>query len=689
MNPFVKWLTLLAFCPPIFAHAGGEKFPTPSLVFPTQEETQLPSRARRLNAFERADREADLESLDELDQDILYMRELRNRPLPPPSKESLASPPPNGKSILFFDLNFAPSEIAAARTAAAALGETLLLYPQRTQAQQDAIEKGYRETVSVGQQLAKCQRVPAADCTDLSEKLLAAQTRVTELVEKIQRLDPQSLLSITAELSAQNVRITDIVFSGHSGGTGFFMGLFGNLSVDDLVLATQRHPEIFSDLQSVLLWGCYSGTLDSLTEYWQKKLPSVKGFFGYRNRAPLGIRESSGRLLKSYLLHEAKFLAAPNIKIAHQIFRGLDLVADLDATALTGDYYYSYDQVGKVSDMLKVCQDFDSKLLDKYNCYNLGQPGCENPPANHLGPLRELYSFLQVNRHCATILQQKYGHLPTPDYIIRLIYMDTVKANFEKWHKSDFQSFADYADEIGFPSNVRLDKFARSTRAEDSALFKKATEGYLKAGMRDLTYLDRPDWRKYLAIGNSIGSMQMLLGYTELMEPCVPFSWIEPGAKETDTCGLSTYLVRPISKGQDEKFTASYSNYISLRWFKDTDPWLMWSGYVIWSDFTVLKMSREGELDIQIEMLKKEPPPLSAAEQNRLARYQSLKDEAEKLNNEDLKASLLREIDDTLAFFDREIAEFSAMPNARQAVVRLNESKSAFAGARQRLSDLN
>src|SRR4051812_34980375 len=48
------------------------------------------------------------------------------------------------KTVLFFDLNFAPSEILSAKIAAQSRGENILIYPERTEEQQTEIDKRYR-----------------------------------------------------------------------------------------------------------------------------------------------------------------------------------------------------------------------------------------------------------------------------------------------------------------------------------------------------------------------------------------------------------------------------------------------------------------------------------------------------------------------------------------------------------------
>ncbi|RYZ94489.1 MAG: hypothetical protein EOP11_26295, partial [Proteobacteria bacterium] len=301
--------------------------------------------------------------------------------------------------ILFLDLNFSPAEIVAARAVAKARGEQLLLYPERSDALQAQLDPAYRESQAKQATYYKCIRETQTDCTKQKQSHDASRKKLDTLVARLTRVNGPEFGKIAAGLAQANTRLTAIVFSGHSGGNGSFTGTLGTLNLSEIREAFEKNPGPVASLRSILLWGCYAGTFHSLRTLWQLAFPTVKAFVGFERQSPLGIRESSGRYLRSYLANENGLLNARTLSQAHGIFRKLDLVAPLDGSALVGDWYFTYEQAFSVTEMESRCQSFDPKLYEAYLCYQEGKKGCEQPPGDHRGPLRELYSFLQVNRH--------------------------------------------------------------------------------------------------------------------------------------------------------------------------------------------------------------------------------------------------------------------------------------------------
>lgn len=549
-----------------------------SVEFPDPGISRLPSRAERLHALEFLGQDVKPESLDELAQDLLYLSKWKEGLLKKkneiPSfhdaRPQKAQSSQLKKAIIFFDMNFSPAEIKAAKEAAKARGEEFILFPERTESQQREIEKHDRRQIGLWAELQKCQQQSTQSCLPIENQIKDVRHKLEQVLRQIPSIN--DLNAIFAKIEAKQLNPSVLILSGHSAGGLMFSGVFGRLLADDVTKALVQRPHLTKYLSSVLLWGCYTGTLSSLTEVWQRKLPPGIAFIGYRNRSPLGIRPSSGRLLKSYLFKEQVFLAAQETQEAHQVFRSLDLVADLDATAVRGNIFFAYDRAAPVSELLAKCDQFDPKLMEQYICFWEGQPGCENPPANHLGPLRQLYSYLQINRHCQDILRSKHPKLPTPEQLVRLIYIDNIKANFARHHSHEFKSYNDYLSELNISSQGRVESYIGSTRSMDLQRFHLVEGAINKLGFRDGSFINRSNWQSIFKFSDANRGLKFVIEGDQSarwLEPCTPFSWIELGSKELDSCGFGFFLGRPLSSLAELRLIKSYYNNLFYFWSKE------------------------------------------------------------------------------------------------------------------------
>ncbi|MGZ3825954.1 MAG: hypothetical protein ACXVCR_13440 [Bdellovibrio sp.] len=571
----VRLLSLCFLFVSSISYANLKNFDVPNLSVEIESNvpSQLPLRSQRVWALEQLGLIKEVNQLDELEQDLLYLKLLKNGQIHS-AKTQLNGQDENSqpkiksnKTIVFFDLNFAPAEIAAVREAARIRGDNLVLIPERTEEQQRDIERQYVLTVKLEDKVRQCYFHPNENCEGLLKQFKDAKKRLDNIVSQIKRVDSAS--EVFSKMDRDGIVPSVYIFSGHSGGRGL-TGVFGSLTANAIHEEIDKHPKLFSNVTSMLLWGCYTGTLSNLSDGWQALFPKVKAFAGYRNRAPLGIRPSSGQLLKSYLLNEQNFLSASDVNKTHKIFKKLDFVADLDATALIDGYYLTYEKAEKVSELFKRCEQFDEKLLTSYSCYFDGQNGCENPPSSHTGPLRNLYSYLQVNRHCHEKLLEKYPTLPTPESLIRLIYFDNIKSNFIQHHSAMFESYNDFVDELNFPTNSKifdLTKLNRSSIIESANITSKELE---KVGFVDGTYINNSNWGTVKKFGEAFNSLKMTLGIQhKYSEWCVPFSWVEENAKEIDGCGFDMFLERPLPEIKKEILISTFYEESFFNWVKN------------------------------------------------------------------------------------------------------------------------
>lgn len=467
--------------------------------------------------------------------------------------------------ILFLDLNLSIKEIVAAKQIAKLRGERLLLYPERSTALQSEIEAQRTRVEDLKAKLEAC-RASTGNCEHLGKLMDTENRKLQALTSKIGRVDGEALSRIVESLASEKAAISTVVISGHSGGAGFG-GIFGSFEIEHVRAAFANFPDMLQPIRSILLWGCYTGTFYNLHTKWKNDFPSVRMVAGYEGRAPSGMRDVSGQFLSSLLLHEEALLAAPSLEEAHQIFRSIDWVADLDGTAEIGDFFLSYDRAGHTSEMLTRCQEFPASLYDEFRCYYRGQKGCENPPLDHgSGPLRELYTFLQVNRHCYNFLIKDYPELPEPEYLLRLIYLDPIKENFLSHHRNDLETFAEYWTRVGF-SAMTVDQLIGPSRARDIERFELAESLLYRRGARDGSIVNDPQLRSlyHILAGEQVLQTALvawpyryILGQTS---ECIPLSWIDPGATETDRCGFADVIREPMSAASE----AAYQDYIVFR----------------------------------------------------------------------------------------------------------------------------
>lgn len=450
--------------------------------------------------------------------------------------------------ILFFDLNYSVNEVEAIRKIAQVRNEKLLLFPDRSHVDEAQLEKQWRLVNELERQRSNCLNNGQKDCSDLDKKFRQAKDLMNQLTASIKKIDPSELERIISSLGS-NSNISLVAFSGHSG-LGGFTGLFGGLDFASTKAAFDKNPEALKKTTTILLLGCYSGTLNVLYNLWQKTFPSVKLFAGYEKRSPLGIRPESARFLTNMIQAESRLLNASSLAQAHAVFKSIGLVAELDGTALLKDYFLSYAESGSIQDMLSRCGQFPEDLYKIYQCYDKGEPGCENPPVNHQGPLREFYSFLQINSHCSDLLKEKYPDIPTKDYLIRLIYLDNIKSNFRDHYRNEINIFSKILSEVNLPQNYSVENYLNQSRAQNIALDKSFQDDLLSLGMSDGSFSVAPNADKLEILQFSQSLLKSALNmseYRQLSEPCTPFSWVDLGATEKDRCAFGNFLLDPLT----------------------------------------------------------------------------------------------------------------------------------------------
>lgn len=579
--------------------------------------------------------------------------------------------------ILFLDVNFSINELKVAADAARTRGEKLHVFPRRTPEQERTMDVQWRLTQNLQQKMLACLQLGKGGCEKLSADHEAASKKMKLLAAGITPLGAAELKKIFAEVVARGLPVSTIVISGHSGGFDY-SGLFGSFNVDDVKSAVAENPAVLPPVRAVLLWGCYSGTLNALYNRWKKNFPSVQVFAGYETRSPLGIRETGARFLRSFLAAEPRLRVARTVGEAHRIFRAVDLVADLDGTALVGDFYLTYEEADSVANMLARCRQFPVPLMEKYRCYAQGEAGCEHPPADHLGPLRDFYTFLQVNRHCADLVKDKYPDMPTPESLIRLIYLDNVKENFARQHGAEFPAYNRLNAAVGLPAGLNAESFIGSTHRRDLDLMNLQLSLLSGRGLRDGTIVDDPRYEAVVRVITVSQSLYMLVQALPMNggnEPCVPFSWVERGAAEPDKCNFSLLLQEPWPAVLLPSINAIGENWRLIRHTLRVNPLLLNTDLP-----AVVPGFRDYSVKSLEEGLKKlrSYPDRTANENELIVKYEGWLTELAAFDDAAAADRWVRDARLVIAHLEARAAELTAAPDMEMSIRNLNLQRDSY-----------
>ncbi len=394
--------------------------------------------------------------------------------------------------ILFLDMNKAPLEIAAARRAAAARGERLIVIPNPSSA-------------------VDSQRMT-------SEKL----------GEELQRL------------KAQSVNLSSVVISGHDGN-GHFGGGNGSITSAALREAFDKAKPLGNNVRSLLLWGCYTATPGSIEFRWKASLPNVAAVVGFDGTAPSKERLGSQTYLEDFLTRERSLLEirdANQLAAAYNRIRNIGL---MQSAACVNDTYLKPNRAPQsMQSILGACRSVAAvpPEAEQYACYFEARDGCEVVPANTpQSPLRTYYNHLQATGHCNEALENAGIHRAEPDTVIRLILFENVIANFQKLNAAEIGNINRVLAQIGAPADVRIGDLTKMNRAQIRVLLDKVTNALaMPYGDRAKLNTDAEveanvDRQVAYQMASSIGST--LYG---LRNDCVPFEWVEPNAHSASSC---------------------------------------------------------------------------------------------------------------------------------------------------------
>ncbi|QLY24535.1 hypothetical protein HW988_13870 [Bdellovibrio sp. KM01] len=423
--------------------------------------------------------------------------------------------------ILFVDVNNSPKEIEAAQKAAIARHEKLIVIPDPQK--QTAQDKELRRQIDQATNNARtiCNKSPGKDCGD------AIQAR-TNLVEKQMKspnyVSSENLSSQLAVLKKNGSKLSSVIISGHDGN-GHFGGSQGLLNDKDIAEAFAQNAPVGDEVRSMMLWGCYTANIGSLTSYWKKTLPNVELIAGYDGIAPLGDKPANWDYLSDVLIKEKKLTAIKDANELKKALQGLDGTNLLNASLCVDDNFASNKFALNLKDAKKLCAGTLEAVKPAYECYLKAEDQkCANPPKNTgNSELRTAYNKLQDSRHCAEIHEgQLAPDTPSPDILIRLIHFQNVKDNLTRVYPQLFSRYNELVNQLNMPKEMLWGDISKMTRQEILNKLKNSADLLMER-----TKVESPDTPELWALMEGYNSLNNTLGNLQ-----VPFGWVEPSANE-------------------------------------------------------------------------------------------------------------------------------------------------------------
>lgn len=457
--------------------------------------------------------------------------------------------------VLFIDLNYSQSEVAAARVAAEARGEKLYVVPgmpEKFQPQFAQIRKESSEA-SIAKARACGAKGDLDSCTNATARLKSIEARDEELQKQVPKMDESAMLSRElGKLKAQKVNLTSLIISGHHTDKEYY-GVLADLDEEEIEKAFLANKPVADNVRSLYLWGCYAATTDDFLKGFKKAFPSVTMMAGFSGQAPSSTRPASGKLLKDLMVREGEFQRNRTREELKGLF---DSLADVNKTkaslCIDRETVVSKEGVRSVGDEIQACghrSREETKHIKTYYCYLRCEPGCVDVPKDDedRSPLRTAYDYFQETRHCDEVLEaRKQKREVTQLMVRRLLFDHEIRQSFMKLNGKYMPALNQLMAELGLPESMRIKDFSKISRAD----YLEKVYGLERAynGMSDR--IRDPEGHIYdarvLAIGKYVDQFKKL----ERGE-CIPLSWLER-QPDKDPCGMGAGMKDAIRSSEVE-----------------------------------------------------------------------------------------------------------------------------------------
>ncbi len=341
-------------------------------------------------------------------------------------------------------------------------------------------------------------------------------------------------------LAKLGVRPRAMVVSGHHVKNQGYFGTNGEVSLHRITsLLPYDDPEampqiqsFFRSLQSLYLWGCYTGTLanvDALLLGNNTVFANTKYIVGFADKAPISTNAGSGKTLEQMLLLEPHFRSASS-ELIPQLIKNVS--TQYDFIIHRGQSFATQDGFSQVDSFIESCQSEENKknilqsvlLVWKYYWSEISPL----PEDTGKSPLRETYRQLQRNNFClqmGAVQLYQVGEIPPLSTVIRLIYYRNIVKNFSHIYASQLAFAKKELESIGIKDADLITQLDQTVR--DSAI-KKLEELHKSLKQIFPQFQSDLDQRaNYLYFNRMLNDIEAVIYPSE---DYIPQSWIEPGA---------------------------------------------------------------------------------------------------------------------------------------------------------------
>ncbi|HLW56264.1 MAG TPA: hypothetical protein VKY27_02710 [Bacteriovoracaceae bacterium] len=390
----------------------------------------------------------------------------------------------NSKVMLFIDTNFSDLEIETAQRAACKRGEKLVVIPKNY--------KEYTSQIRVVEEKLKRLNRCKSNCEPLAQDYAAAEIALQT------KRDSEGLLKdlIAKELNEmkqKNVKLTNMLLSGHDGG-GHFGGYKGSISRSDMANIMEDFQDI-NEVSTLMLLGCYTGVQKEIA-HWKGIFPKVRMIGGYDGSAPLSDKPMGHHYLEDLLTKEKALLQQADEKQLNQFvranIRGLHsmhsavylepVCSEEEDSSLNAMYYGSLTNRRFSTFDLNQCIGKVSKIKEIETRFKKFDSGEVEPPKNPSDPaIKTLYDQARSLEHCIEQLESPVD----VNAIFNLRFYEAVKENFATFYKDELQTAQEALDSFDVTSAIEgidreianIAEFERKIEEENEKI-KNDPEGY-------------------------------------------------------------------------------------------------------------------------------------------------------------------------------------------------------------------
>jgi hypothetical protein len=234
---------------------------------------------------------------------------------------------PANALTLFIDFNNADSEIQAFRTNRFGKPHEILVLPSYERISPNKRAAALRASARLerwtleAQQCALAQRMKPSKCNDVY-----AQIRQAEL-DRVAATGSYTFQDLKTELdnlqaSNPNIRFDMLVVSGHHE-TGFYSGELSQATEREFAEIIKSSSLILSDLNTVVLLGCGTGSKNAYAEFLSPLFPQATLVVGAEDSAPTRDEARNLAFIRKLNASRPKLLQVRTAKQIEPIFRSL------------------------------------------------------------------------------------------------------------------------------------------------------------------------------------------------------------------------------------------------------------------------------------------------------------------------------------------------------------------------------